>query len=334
MAVRVGINGFGRIGRCILRAGLAHRDLEFVAVNDITDARTLAHLYKYDSTHGAAPDSVKATAEGLAIGGRTVRVLSERSPAKLPWRDLGVQVVIESTGLFTDKKSAGAHLEAGARKVVISAPASDPDVTVALGVNDAAYDPARHSVISNASCTTNCLAPLAKVLHQEFGIRRGWMTTTHAYTQDQRLLDAPHDDLRRARSAALSMVPTTTGAARAVGLVLPELKGKLDGIAIRVPTPDVSIVDLVCELGREATSDEINERLRKAAEGPLKGILRVEDQPLVSIDFRGDPHSSIVDAPYTKVLDRTLAKLLAWYDNEWGYASRVVDLVRLVASKL
>jgi glyceraldehyde 3-phosphate dehydrogenase len=334
MAVRIGINGFGRIGRCIVRAGIADPNLEFVALNDITDAATLAHLYKYDSTHGPAPDPVEVSGDHLVIGKRKLRVLAEKAgPAKLPWRELGVEVVIESTGRFTDKKSASGHLEAGARKVIISAPATEPDLTLALGVNDAAYDPARHHVISNASCTTNCLAPVAKVLHAEFGIRRGWMTTTHAYTQDQRLLDAPHDDLRRARAAAVSMVPTTTGAARAVGLVLPELKGKLDGIAIRVPTADVSVVDLVCELGRETSGDEINERLRKAAEGPLRGILRVEDQPLVSIDFRGDPHSSIVDAPYTKVLDKTLAKVLAWYDNEWGYASRCVDLVRLVARR-
>jgi glyceraldehyde 3-phosphate dehydrogenase len=334
MAARVGISGFGRIGRCVLRAAAGDRSLEFVAVNDVTDAATLAHLLKYDSTHGPAPEKVEVKGNAISYGGREIRVLAERDPAKLPWGDLGVSVVIESTGHFTKRAEAAKHLQAGARKVVISAPATDPDVTIALGVNDHTYDPGRHHVISNASCTTNCLAPVAKVLLQEFGLRRGWMTTTHAYTGDQRLLDAPHDDLRRARSAAVSMVPTSTGAARALGLVLPELQGKLDGIAIRVPTIDVSLVDLVGELERDASADQVNEAFRKAAEGPLRGILRVCDEPLVSVDFKGDSHSAIVDAPNTKVLGGNLVKVLAWYDNEWGYAQRVADLVRLLASKL
>jgi glyceraldehyde 3-phosphate dehydrogenase len=334
MAIRIGINGFGRIGRCVLRAAGDDSGLEFVALNDVTDARTLAHLLKYDSTHGTAPEEVSATASGLRFGRREIKVLAERDPAKLPWRELGCDVVIESTGLFTKRADAAKHLAAGARKVIITAPASEEDVTIALGVNQAMYDPARHHVVSNASCTTNCLAPVAKVLLEEFGLRRGWMTTIHAYTSDQRLLDAPHKDLRRARSAGVSMVPTSTGAAKAVGLVLPELKGKLDGLAIRVPTTDVSIVDLVGELAQEASAEQINEAFTKAAQGPMRGILKVCKDPLVSIDFRGDPHSSIVDAPSTKVLDGRLVKVLAWYDNEWGYACRVVDLARLVGSKL
>jgi glyceraldehyde 3-phosphate dehydrogenase len=337
MAVRVGINGFGRIGRCVLRAAAHESDVEFVALNDITDAATLAHLLKYDSTHGTFDEPVEVTEGGLRIGGiagREIRVLAERDPGQLPWGELGCDVVIESTGLFTKRPDAAKHLEAGARKVIISAPATEPDVTVALGVNEEAYDPANHHVLSNASCTTNCLAPVAKVLLESYGISRGWMTTIHAYTGDQRLLDAPHRDLRRARSAAISMVPTSTGAARAVGLVLPALAGKLDGIAIRVPTFNVSVVDLVCELERDASAEQVNESFRKAASGPLGGILRVCDEPLVSIDFRGDPHSSIVDAPNTRVMDRRLVKVLAWYDNEWGYARRVIDLVRLVGTRL
>jgi glyceraldehyde 3-phosphate dehydrogenase len=333
MSLRIGINGFGRIGRCVLRAAADANDLEFVAVNDITDAETLAHLLKYDSTHGPCPEPVSVEGDEIRFGDRRLRVLAETNPAKLPWKQLGCDVVVESTGRFTKRPDAAKHLEAGARKVIISAPATEPDATIALGVNDASYDPARHDVISNASCTTNCLAPVAKVVLQEFGLQRGWMTTTHAYTSDQRLLDAPHKDLRRARSAALSMVPTSTGAARAVGLVLPELKGKLDGIAIRVPTADVSVVDLVAELDREATAEQLNEAFAKASEGPLKGILRVSTEPLVSIDFLGDPHSSIVDSPNTKVLGGKLVKILAWYDNEWGYANRVVDLARLVGSR-
>jgi glyceraldehyde 3-phosphate dehydrogenase len=335
MAVRIGINGFGRIGRCVLRSALAQgeRDLEFVAVNDLTDAATLAHLLKYDSVHGRM-DGVSAKGDSLVVQGKTIKVLAERDPGALPWKDLHVDVVIESTGFFTSRAAAGKHLDAGARKVIITAPATEPDATIALGVNQETYDPKQHHVVSNASCTTNCLAPVAKVLLQEFGLKRGWMTTTHAYTNDQRILDLPHEDLRRARAAAVSMIPTSTGAARAVGLVLPQLKGKLDGIAIRVPTPDVSVVDLVAEIDRKATAEQINDAFRSAAAGPLKGILEVCDEPLVSIDFHGNTHSSIVDAPNTKVLDGSLVKVLAWYDNEWGYANRVVDLTRLIASRL
>ena len=334
MAARVGINGFGRIGRCLLRAELDRSDLEFVAVNDLTDAPTLAHLLKYDSVHGALDLDVRATDDGIAYGSRELRVLAIRDPAELPWAELGVDIVIESTGAFTKRDDAAKHLSAGAKKVIITAPATEPDITLALGVNDEVYEPAQHHVISNASCTTNCLAPVAKVLNQEFGLRRGWMTTTHAYTTDQRILDLPHSDLRRARAAAVSMIPTTTGAARAVGLVLPELAGKLDGIAMRVPTSDVSVVDLVVELERDSTPEGINEAFEKAAEGPMKGILAVSHEPLVSIDFRGDPHSSIVDAPNTRVLGGNLVKVLAWYDNEWGYASRVADVARMIAKGL
>jgi len=335
MAVRIGINGFGRIGRCVLRSALAlgKGDLEFVAVNDLTDAQTLAHLLKYDSVHGRM-DGVSAKGESLIVQGKTLRVLAARDPATLPWKDLGVDIVIESTGFFTKRAAAAKHLEAGARKVIITAPATEPDATIALGVNQEIYDPAKHHVVSNASCTTNCLAPVAKVLLQEFGLKRGWMTTTHAYTNDQRILDLPHEDLRRARAAAISMIPTSTGAARAVGLVLPQLKGKLDGIAIRVPTPDVSVVDLVAEIERKASAEQINDAFRSASAGPLKGILEVCDEPLVSIDFHGNTHSSIVDAPNTKVLDGSLVKVLAWYDNEWGYANRVVGLTQLIAARL
>jgi glyceraldehyde 3-phosphate dehydrogenase len=332
--VRVGINGFGRIGRCALRAALGESSLEFVAVNDLTDAKTLAHLLKYDSVHGKIDAQVELADKAIRVDGKDLKVIAERDPAKLPWRELGVDIVIESTGLFTKRADAAKHLTTGAKKVIISAPATEPDVTIALGVNEEVYQPASHHVISNASCTTNCLAPIAKVMHREFGIRRGWMTTTHAYTNDQQILDLPHSDLRRARAAAVSMIPTSTGAAKAVGLVLPELNGKLDGIAIRVPTPDVSVVDLVAELERNATAEQLNEAFSKAAEGPMRGILAVTHEPLVSIDFLGDPHSSTVDAQNTKVLGGNLAKVLAWYDNEWGYANRVVELVRLVASKL
>jgi glyceraldehyde 3-phosphate dehydrogenase len=333
MAVRVGINGFGRIGRCVMRIGATNPDIEFVAINDLTDSKTLAHLLKYDSVHGRFEGNVEATGDSLRVGDRSVRVLSERDPAKLPWGELGADIVIESTGLFTKRADAAKHLAAGASKVVISAPATEPDATFAMGVNDDTYDPASHHVVSNASCTTNCLAPVAKVLLQQFGLKRGWMTTTHAYTNDQRILDLPHSDLRRARAAAISMIPTSTGAARAVGLVLPELAGKLDGIAIRVPTFDVSVVDLVAELEREVTADQVNEAFRKASEGPMAGVLDVCDEPLVSIDFRGDPHSSIVDSANTKVLGGTLVKVLTWYDNEWGYANRIVDLVRMIAAR-
>jgi glyceraldehyde 3-phosphate dehydrogenase len=331
---RVGINGFGRIGRTLLRSGHGRKDLEFVAVNDLTNAQTLAHLLKYDSVHGRFPEQVELSSNGLRAGRHTLRVSSERDPAKLPWKELGVDIAIESTGIFTKRADAAKHLEAGARKVIITAPATDPDITLALGVNDDQYDPAKHHVISNASCTTNCLAPVAKVLHQEFGFKRGWMTTTHAYTNDQNILDLPHSDLRRARAAAVSMIPTSTGAAKAVGLVLPELAGKVDGIAIRVPTPDVSVVDLVAEVERSTTAEAVNEAFTKAAAGPLRGILDVCTEPLVSVDFVGNPHSSIVDAANTKVLGGTLVKVLAWYDNEWGYATRVVDLAARLAATL
>jgi glyceraldehyde 3-phosphate dehydrogenase len=334
LASRIGINGFGRVGRCVLRISASEPALEFVAINDVTDARTLAHLLKYDSVHGTFAQAVEAKEDRLRAGDREIRVLAEPDPARLPWRELGCEIVIESTGRFTQRAEAAKHLKAGARKVIITAPATEPDVTIALGVNDDAYDPRRHHVISNASCTTNCLAPVAKVLLQEFGFRRGWMTTTHAYTNDQRILDLPHEDLRRARAAAVSIIPTSTGAARAVGLVIPELRGKLDGIAMRVPTCDVSVVDLVAEVEREATAEQVNEAFEKAAAGPLRGILRVSNEPLVSVDFRSDPHSAIVDAENTKVLAGTLVKVLAWYDNEWGYAQRVVDLTKRVASSL
>ncbi len=334
MTTRVGINGFGRIGRCVLRCALDRDDIEVVAVNDITDTKTLAHLLKYDSIHGRLKQPVEASDDTIRIGSRELRVLSERDPAALPWKKLGCDIVIESTGLFTKRADSAKHLKAGARKVIISAPAPDPDVTLALGVNEEVYDAKRHHVISNASCSTNCLAPVAKVLHQKWGVKRGWMTTTHAYTNDQRILDLPHTDLRRARAAAVSLIPTSTGAAKAVGLVLPELAGKLDGISIRVPTSDVSVVDLVCETARAASADEINEEFRKAAAGPLQGILAVCDEPLVSVDFLGDPHSSIVDSLNTRVLDDTLVKVLSWYDNEWGYANRVVDLSALIARSL
>ena len=333
MAIKVGINGFGRIGRNILRAGRDEQDLEFVAINDITSADTLAHLLKYDSVLGNLPEDVSVNDNQIRIGSRSIEVLSERNPAALPWGRLGVDIVFESTGLFTKRDDAAKHLEAGARKVVITAPAKEPDLTVVLGVNQDEYDPVSHNILSNASCTTNCLAPVAKVLHDTFGLRRGWMTTVHAYTNDQRLLDLPHKDLRRARAAAVSMIPTTTGAATAVGHVLPELKGKLDGIAMRVPTPNVSVVDLVAELEKPTTADEINGAFAEAEAGSLRGILQLSRKPLVSIDFRGNPHSSIVDADYTKVMDGQFIKVLSWYDNEWGYSSRCVDLARLLMQK-
>ena len=333
MAIKVGINGFGRIGRNIMRAALAHTDVDIVAVNDITDAATLAHLLKYDSVLGNLTVPVSATADTIKVGSDQFKVLATKDPGSLPWKDLGVDIVFESTGKFTKRDDAAKHLAAGARKVVITAPATNPDVTVVLGVNDGAYDRATHHIISNASCTTNCLAPLAKVLHESFGIRKGWMTTVHAYTNDQNLLDLPHKDLRRARAAAMSIIPTTTGAAKAVGEVLPALKGKLDGIAMRVPTPNVSVVDLVAILDRKVTADEVNAALEAAAGGPLKGIVQFCTEPLVSIDFRGNPHSSIVDAAYTKVMDGDFVKVLAWYDNEWGYSNRCVDLLTYMAKK-
>ena len=328
MAVRVGINGFGRIGRNIMRAALGDKNIDFVAVNDLTSAGTLAHLLKYDSVLGNLHAKVEAKAETIAVDGDEFKVLSVRDPAQLPWKDLGVDVVFESTGLFTERDAAAKHIAAGARRVVITAPAKKPDITLVLGVNDDQYDPAKHQIISNASCTTNCLAPLAKVLHRTFGITKGWMTTCHSYTNDQQLLDLPHKDLRRARAAALSMIPTTTGAAVAVGEVLPELKGRLDGISMRVPTPNVSCVDLVAILDRKVTVEEVNGALKAAAEGPLKGLLACSSEELVSIDFKGDAHSSIVDMPYTKVMDGDFVKVLSWYDNEWGYSNRCVDLLR------
>jgi glyceraldehyde 3-phosphate dehydrogenase len=333
MAVRVGINGFGRIGRNIMRAALGDNNIDFVAVNDLTSAHTLAHLLKYDSVLGNLKARVDAKEDAISVDGDEFKVLSKRDPAELPWKTLGVDVVFESTGLFTDRNAAAKHLAAGAKKVVITAPAKGPDITLVLGVNDEKYDAAAHQIISNASCTTNCLAPLAKVIHQKFGIRKGWMTTIHSYTNDQNLLDLPHKDLRRARAAALSMIPTSTGAASAVGEVLPELKGKLDGFAMRVPTPNVSVVDLVALVDKKTTADEVNAALKEASAGAMKGLLQFSDEELVSIDFKGNPHSSIVDAPYTKVMDGDFIKVLSWYDNEWGYSNRCVDLLRLLVKK-
>ena len=331
MATRVGINGFGRIGRNIMRAARDEKGIDIVSVNDITDAGTLAHLLKYDSVLGNLPEDV--VLDGIRTGDRRFRVTAERDPAKLPWDDLNVDVVLESTGLFTKRDDAAKHLKAGAKRVVITAPAKNPDLTVVLGVNDEKYDPDQHKIISNASCTTNCLAPVAKVLNEQFGLKRGWMTTVHSYTNDQKLLDLPHKDLRRARAAGLSMIPTTTGAAVAVGEVLPELKGKLDGISIRVPTPNVSVVDLVAQVEKETTAAAVNAAFAAAADDTLKGILQVATDPLVSTDFKGNPHSSIVDAAYTSVMEGDFVKLLSWYDNEWGYSSRCVDLIRLLAEK-
>ncbi|HEV3139122.1 MAG TPA: type I glyceraldehyde-3-phosphate dehydrogenase [Vicinamibacterales bacterium] len=333
MAVRVGINGFGRIGRNIMRAALGDKNIDFVAVNDLTSAHTLAHLLKYDSVLGNLHARVEAKQDSISVDGDEFKVLSMKDPAQLPWKDLGVDVVFESTGIFTSRDGAAKHVAAGAKKVVITAPAKGPDITLVLGVNDDKYDPSKHQIISNASCTTNCLAPLAKVLHQSFGIRKGWMTTIHSYTNDQQLLDFPHKDLRRARAAALSMIPTTTGAAVAVGEVLPELKGKLDGFAMRVPTPNVSVVDLAALVDKKTSGEEVNAALKAAADGPLKNILQFSTEELVSIDFRGNAHSSIVDAPYTKVMDGDFVKVLSWYDNEWGYSSRCVDLLRLLVKR-
>jgi glyceraldehyde 3-phosphate dehydrogenase len=332
MAVRVGINGFGRIGRNLFRAAYeAGADLEFVAVNDITDPDTLAHLLKHDSILGRFPGRIDATDEAISVDGREIKVLAERDPAELPWGDLGVEVVIESTGLFTKRDDAAKHLDAGARKVIISAPAKEPDVTVALGVNfDSAYDPDQHHIISNASCTTNCLAPLAKVIHDAVGIERGLMTTIHAYTADQRLQDLPHKDLRRARAAAINLIPTSTGAAKAIGLVLPELDGKLNGVAVRAPVPTGSVVDLVCEVSRDTGVDEVNEAARAAADGTLHGILSYTEDPIVSTDIIKDPHSSIFDSEQTMVLEGRMLKAVAWYDNEWGYSNRCVELAEKV----
>lgn len=335
MAIRIGINGFGRIGRNVLRAGFSSPELEFVAANDIADAKTLGHLLKYDSIIGNFTGTVEVKENQIIINGRTLKVLSEKDYTKLPWKDLGVDIVIESTGIkhFTDGDAARQHLTNGAKKVIISAPAKQPDVTLALGVNDEIYDPAKHHVISNASCTTNCLAPVAKVLQDNFGIRKGLMTTIHSYTNDQKLLDLPHSDLRRARAAALSMIPTSTGAAKAIGLVIPALKGKMDGLAIRVPTPNVSVVDLVVDAEKSTTKEAVNAAFKEAANGKMKNILQYSEDPLVSIDFRGNPHSAIFDAPLTCVIDNMI-KVMAWYDNEWAYSCRVIDLAKKIATTL
>lgn len=333
MATKIGINGFGRIGRNVFRASLAKEDIEIVAINDLTDAKTLAHLLKYDSVHGILDADVKAGENSIYVNGKEIKVLAEMDPAKLPWGELGVDIVVESTGRFTQRDKAAAHLAAGAKKVIISAPAKEEDITIVMGVNQDKYDAANHHVISNASCTTNCLAPFAKVLNDNFGIKRGLMTTVHAYTNDQRILDLPHKDLRRARAAGQSIIPTTTGAARAVALVLPELKGKLNGFAMRVPTPNVSVVDLVAELEKPATAEEINAKLKEAAEGELKGVLGYCDEPLVSKDFCGNANSSIVDALSTMVIEGNMVKVVSWYDNEWGYSNRVLDLAAYIASK-
>ena len=333
MAVKVGINGFGRIGRNVIRAGLHRDDVEFVAVNDLTDTKTLAHLLKYDSVLGPLHETIAADADSINIGGRKIKVFATKDPAELDWSSVGAQIVVESTGRFTDAKDASKHLRGTVKKVIISAPARHEDVTLVLGVNDSAYDPARHNIISNASCTTNCLAPVVKVLHEKFVVQKGFMTTIHSYTNDQTVLDFPHKDLRRARAAALNMIPTTTGAALAIGLVMPQLKGKLDGYSMRVPTPDVSVVDLVAILEKPVTAAEVNAALKAASEGALKGILAYTTDPVVSTDMLRNPNSSIVDAEMTKVLDGNLVKVVAWYDNEWGYSCRVVDLIAFLTKK-
>jgi len=333
VTIKVGINGFGRIGRMVFRATLEHPELDVVAINDLTNATTLAHLLKYDSVHGIWPGEIKATERSIVVEGREIIVYAEPDPAKIPWAGHGVQIVMESTGRFTDRAGAEKHLHAGAKKVLISAPAKNEDATIVLGVNEEVYDPARHHIVSAASCTTNCLAPVAKVIHKNFGIVRGMMTTIHSYTNDQQILDLPHKDLRRARAAALSIIPTTTGAAKAVSLVLPELKGRLHGMAMRVPTPNVSVVDLVVQLDRQAVKEDINRALQQAAGGELKGIMAYNEIPLVSSDYNGDPHSSIVDGLSTMVMDNVLAKIVAWYDNEWGYSNRVVDTLVFMERK-
>jgi glyceraldehyde 3-phosphate dehydrogenase len=334
MAIRVGVNGFGRIGRVFFRAAMTAPEIQVVGVNDLANAKTLAHLLKYDSVHGTLDAEVVAKSEAIFVNGREIRVCSVKDPAALPWKELGVDIVVESTGVFRDTATASKHLQAGAKKVVISAPAKDPDVTIVLGVNEHMYDPARHRIVSNASCTTNCLAPTAKVLDDRFGLKRGFASTVHSYTNDQPVHDFPHKDLRRARAAGVSMIPTTTGAATAVGLVLPKLKGKLDGIAIRVPTINVSLIDLVAELEAPATVQAVNDAFREAAAGPLRNILDVTDEELVSSDFNGNPHSAIVDLPTTALVEGGLVKVFAWYDNEWGYSSRLRDLVRFMARSL
>ena len=333
MKVKVGINGFGRIGRLVFRAAFGHPNIEIVAINDLTDAETNAHLLKYDSIHGIWDADIKVADDSIVVNGQGVKVLAERDPINLPWGDLGVDVVVESTGFFTDANKAKAHIDAGAKKVVISAPAKNEDITIVLGVNEGKYDPDRHHVISNASCTTNCLAPFAKVLHDNYGIKRGLMTTVHSYTNDQKILDQAHKDLRRARAAGMSIIPTTTGAAKAVALVLPELKGKLNGFAMRIPTPNVSVVDLVAELEQDVTVEEVNKAMKKAAEGPLKGILGFNELPLVSSDYNGDVRSSIVDGLSTMVMEGNMVKVVSWYDNEWGYSNRVAELVVFMAQK-
>jgi glyceraldehyde 3-phosphate dehydrogenase len=334
MSIRVGVNGFGRIGRVVFRTALGDNEIEVVGVNDLADAKTLAHLLKHDSVHGGLRAEVTAKDGAIFVNGRETRVTAVKDPASLPWKELGVDVVVESTGIFRDTATASKHLQAGAKKVIITAPAKDPDVTIVLGVNEQAYDPAKHRIISNASCTTNCLATTVKVLDDAFGIKRGFMTTVHAYTNDQPIHDFPHKDLRRARAGAVSMIPTTTGAATAVGLVLPKLKGKLDGIAIRVPTANVSVVDLVAELDKSTSPQAVNDAFREAAAGRLRGILDATDEELVSVDFNGNSHSSIVDLPSTALIEGTLIKVLAWYDNEWGYSSRVCDLIRMIGKTL
>jgi glyceraldehyde 3-phosphate dehydrogenase len=333
MAVKVGINGFGRIGRNVVRAALGRNDVEFVAVNDLTDTKTLAHLLKYDSVLGTLHEEVKAEGDSISVGGKKIKVFATKDPAELDWNSVGAQIVVESTGKFTDAKEACKHIRGSVKKVIISAPAKNEDLTVVLGVNDKSYDAAKHNIISNASCTTNCLAPVVKVVHDKFGIQKGSMTTIHSYTNDQKILDFPHKDLRRARAAALNMIPTSTGAAKAIGLVMPQLKGKLDGYSMRVPTPDVSVVDLVALLSKDTTAEEVNAALKAAAEGELKGILAYTEDPVVSSDMLHNPNSSIVDAGMTKVLDGNLLKIVAWYDNEWGYSCRVVDLIAFLVKK-
>jgi glyceraldehyde 3-phosphate dehydrogenase len=332
MSIKIGINGFGRIGRNFYRASYQDPDLDIVAANDITDPKTLAHLLKYDSVLGVLEADIQASEDAIIVNDKKIKVLSERDPGNLPWKELGVSVVIEATGLFRKRQDAIKHIEqGGAEKVIISAPAPEPDTTVVLGVNEEIYDPENHHIISNASCTTNCLAPVVKVLHQEFGIEKAFMTTIHAYTNDQTLLDMPHKDLRRARAAAVSQIPTSTGAAKAVGIVIPELEGKIDGIAIRVPTANVSVVDLVALLKKNTTAEEVNESFKKASEGPLKGILQYIEEPLVSVDFMANPHSAIVDSLFTRITDENLVKVLAWYDNEWGYSCRMKDLIKYIS---
>jgi glyceraldehyde 3-phosphate dehydrogenase len=333
MAVKVGINGFGRIGRNAFRAAIGNPNVEIIAVNDLTDAETLAHLLKYDSIHGTLDAVVKAEKDTIVVNGKSIKVLAEKDPAALPWGALGVQVVIESTGRFTDADKAAAHIKAGAKKVIISAPAKGEDITIVMGVNEDKYDAAKHNILSNASCTTNCLAPMAKVVHEKFGIKHGMMTTVHSYTNDQQILDLPHKDLRRARAAGMSIIPTTTGAAKAVALVLPELKGKLNGFALRVPTPNVSLTDLVAEMEKPVTVEEVNAALKAAAEGPLKGVLAFSDEPLVSKDYNGNPNSCIVDGLSTMVVDGNQLKVIGWYDNEWGYSNRVIDLIAYIGKK-